>query len=280
MDFPIFLAVVLAGILHASWNLLVKLDMDRFLALFLIQTPIGVMGLVMLPVFPLAAPASWPYALASGVIHLGYFVFLTRSYRTGDLSQVYPIVRGTAPLLAFAGAFVFVGEVVKPITAFGILLLVAGIWLTARASDKAPRLDGVTLGLALTTSLFTASYTLCDGLGGRASGSVGSYTALVFVIDAAFLFVHGVATRGVGILRQIAPSWKLGTLGAVFAASAYWITIWAMSVAPIAAVAALRETGILFVVLMSALVLKEKVTPLRGFGALIILAGAAALRLA
>ena len=98
--------------------------------------------------------------------------------------------------------------------------------------------------------------------------------------DAAFLFVYGVATRGIGILRQTAPSWKLGTLGAGFAASAYWITIWAMSVATIAAVAALRETGILFVVLLSALVLKEKVTPLRGFGALLIIAGAAALRFA
>jgi drug/metabolite transporter (DMT)-like permease len=280
MDFHVFLAVILAAALHASWNLIIKLDMDRFLALFLIQTLMGVMGLAMLFVFPLAAPASWPYALASGVIHLGYYTFLARSYRTGDLSQVYPIARGAAPLLTFAGAFALVGEAVKPVTALGIFLLVAGIWLTARAGGRALKLDGKTIGFALGTSVFIAAYTLVDGLGGRASGSVSSYSGLVFVFDAAILFVYGIATRGTGIIRQIAPSWKLGVLGAVFSASAYWIVIWAMSVAHIAAVAALRETGILVVMVMSVLILKEKVTPLRGFGALIIIAGAAALRLA
>jgi drug/metabolite transporter (DMT)-like permease len=280
MDFHIFLAVILAGILHASWNLIVKLDLDRFLALFLVQTLIGVMGLAMLPFFPFAAPASWPYVLASGVAHLGYFIFLARSYRTGDLSQVYPIARGSAPLLTFVGAFVLAGEVVKPVTALGIFLLVSGIWLTARAGDKALKLDRTTMSFALGTSAFTAAYTLVDGLGGRASGSVNSYTALVFVIDAVFLFIYGFATRGPGIIRQIAPSWKLGVFGAALAASAYWITIWAMSVAHIAAVAALRETGIVFSMLMSVLVLKEKVTPLRGLGGLVIIAGAVALRLA
>jgi drug/metabolite transporter (DMT)-like permease len=280
LDFHIFLAVILAAALHASWNLIVKLDIDRFLALFLIQTLMGGMGLAMLLVFPLAAPASWPYALASGAIHLGYNTFLARSYRTGDLSQVYPVARGTAPLLTFIGAWALAGEVVKPVTALGIFLLVAGIWLTARTGGKSLKLDGMTLVFALGTSVFIAAYTLVDGLGGRASGSVGSYAALVFVLDAAFLFVYGIATRGTRIIRQVAPSWKLGMLGAALSAGAYWIAIWAMSVAPIAAVAALRETSILFVLVMSVLVLKEKVTPLRGFGALVIIAGAIALRLA
>jgi hypothetical protein len=112
LEFHVFLAVILAAALHASWNLIIKLDMDRFLALFLIQTLMGVMGLAMLFVFPLAAPVSWPYAVASGVIHLGYYTFLARSYRTGDLSQVYPIARGAAPLLTFVGAFALVGEAV------------------------------------------------------------------------------------------------------------------------------------------------------------------------
>jgi drug/metabolite transporter (DMT)-like permease len=280
MDFHVFLAVLLAAALHAGWNLIIKLDLDRFLALFLIQTLMGLMGLAMLFAFPLAAPASWPYALASGVTHLGYYIFLAKSYRSGDLSQVYPIARGAAPLLTFVGAYALAGEVVKPVTALGIFLLVAGIWLIARAGNRALKLDGMTLVFALGTSVFIAVYTLIDGLGGRASGSVSSYAALVFVIDAGILFVYGLATRGVGILRQIAPSWKLGVLGAALSASAYWITIWAMSVAHIAAVAALRETGIFFVMVMSVLVLKEKVTPLRGLGGLVILAGAAALRLA
>lgn len=280
LDLHIFLLVLLAAVLHASWNLIVKLDMDRFLALFLIQVLMGVMGLAMLPFFPLAAPASWPYAVASGLIHLGYNTFLARSYRTGDLSQVYPIARGTAPLLTFIAAWALAGEVVRPLTALGIFLLVAGIWLTARVGAKAIKLDGMTLFFALGTSIFIAVYTLVDGLGGRASGSASSYAALVFVFDALFLLAWGIATRGPGIIRQVAPSWKIGTLGAALSAGAYWIVIWAMSEAPIAAVAALRETSILFVMVMSVLILKEKVTLLRGFGALVIVAGAIALRLA
>jgi drug/metabolite transporter (DMT)-like permease len=280
LDLHIFLAVILAAVLHASWNLIVKLDMDRFLALFLIQVLMGVMGLVMLLVFPLAAAVSWPYALASGIIHLGYNTFLARSYRTGDLSQVYPIARGTAPLLTFIGAWALAGEVVNPLTAIGIFLLVAGIWLTARTGRGSLKLDGMTMMFALGTSVFIAVYTLVDGLGARASGSVGSYAGLVFVFDAAFLFIYGIATRGTNIIRQVAPSWKIGTLGAALSAGAYWIAMWAMSVAPIAAVAALRETSILFVMVGSVLVLKEKVTGLRVLGALVIVAGAIALRLA
>jgi drug/metabolite transporter (DMT)-like permease len=276
----VFLAVLLAAVLHASWNLIVKLDMDRFLALFLIQVLMGVMGLAMLLVFPLAAPQSWPYALASGLIHLGYNTFLARSYRTGDLSQVYPIARGTAPLLTFIAAWALAGEAVKPVTALGIVLLVAGIWLTARRGSASLKLDGMTMVFALGTSVFIAVYTLVDGLGARASGSVGSYAGLVFVFDAAFLLIYGIAARGPGIIRQVAPSWKIGTLGAALSAGAYWIVMWAMSVAPIAAVAALRETSILFVMVMSVLVLKEKVTGLRAIGALVIVAGAVALRLA
>ena len=280
MEFHVFLAVLLAAILHASWNLIIKLDLDRFLALMLIQSLMGVMGLAMLLLFPLAAPASWPYALTSGTIHLGYFTFLARSYRTGDLSQVYPIARGAAPLLTFIGAFVFAGEAATPITALGIFLLALGIWFTARDGSKVLKLDGKTMGFALGTSVFIAAYTVVDGLGGRASGSVSSYAGLVFVLNATIFLTYSVITRGTGIFRQIAPSWKLGTFGAALAVSAYWITLWAMSVAHIGAVAALRETGIFFIMVMSVVVLKEKVTLLRGFGALLVVAGAIALRLA
>jgi drug/metabolite transporter (DMT)-like permease len=280
MELHVFFAVVFGAALHASWNLIVKHDLDRFLSLFLIQTLMGFMGLAMLMVYALPAPASWPYALASGAFHLGYCVFLARSYRSGDLSQVYPIVRGAAPLFTFVGAYFLAGEAVKPVTALGILLLAAGIWLIARGGGKAFKLDGATLAFALTTSVFIAAYTLLDGLGGRASGAVGAYVGLVYVMDALFLFVYGVAARGIGIVRQAAPSWRLGLLGAALSAAAYWITLWAMSRAPIAAVAALRETSILFVTVMSALVLKEKVTPLRALGALVVIAGAIALRLA
>lgn len=280
MDPVIFLAVLAAALLHASWNLIVKLNLDRFLSLFLIQTLMGAMGCVMLLVFPFPAPESWPHALASGVLHTGYNLFLVRSYRTGDLSQVYPIARGTAPLMTLAGSWALAGEQVNSLTAAGIGLLVFGIWATAIGRRQSARLDGLTLFFALGTSVFIAAYTVVDGLGGRASGSASGYAGLVFALDALFLLGVGVGTRGPGIFAQVAPFWKGGLLGAALSVSAYWIVIWAMSLTHIAAVAALRETSILFVMLMSLWILKEKVTAGRMAGAAMIVAGAALLRIA
>ncbi|MGE0241051.1 MAG: EamA family transporter [Parvibaculaceae bacterium] len=279
MDLHIFLAVLLAALLHASWNLLVKLDLDRFLALLLISCVMGLMGLVMLAVFPWPAMASAPYFITSGILHTGYNMFLARSYRTGDLSQVYPIARGTAPLLTFIGAWALAGETVAGLGTLGILLLVGGIWLTARPGAQSIRLDGMTLFFALGTSGFIAAYTIVDGFGARLSGSASAYAGMLFVLDALFMIAAALLTRGPKAFLQILPSWKSGTAGAALSAGAYWIVIWAMSLAPIAAVAALRETSILFVMLMSAVVLKEKVTGLRLLGAALIVLGAVALRL-
>jgi drug/metabolite transporter (DMT)-like permease len=279
VDLHIFLAVLLAALLHASWNLLVKLDLDRFLALLLISCVMGIMGAAMLAVFPWPNMASAPYVVASGLLHTGYNIFLARSYRTGDLSQVYPIARGTAPLLTFIGAWALAGETVAGLGAIGILLLVGGIWLTVRPGRQSLRLDGMTLFFALGTSGFIAAYTIVDGFGARLSGSASAYAGLLFVLDALFMIAVALFTRGPKAFAQILPSWKSGTLGAALSAGAYWIVIWAMSLAPIAAVAALRETSILFVMLMSALVLKEKVTGFRLLGAAFIVLGAVALRL-
>ena len=279
MDLHIFLAVLLAALLHASWNLLVKLDLDRFLALLLISCVMGIMGIAMLLAFPWPSLASAPYFITSGLLHVGYNMFLARSYRTGDLSQVYPIARGTAPLITFIGAWALAGETVAGIGALGILLLVGGIWLTARPGAQSIRLDGMTLFFALGTSGFIAAYTIVDGFGARVSGSASAYAGMLFVLDAVFMIIVALLTRGPSAFRQILPSWKSGTAGAVLSAGAYWIVIWAMSLAPIAAVAALRETSILFVMLMSAVFLKEKVTGFRLLGAALIVLGAVALRM-
>lgn len=280
MELYVFLAVLAAAVMHAAWNVLVKLRLDRFLSLFLIQSLMGVMGIAMLLVFAFPSAGSLPFALASGILHTGYNIFLARSYRTGDLSQVYPIARGSAPLLTLFISWFAANEAVSAIALFGIGCLVGGIWLISLfGGRKALKLDGLTLFFALGTSVFIAAYTVVDGLGGRVSGSPSGYAALVFLLDAMFLFAYGVARRGWRILADVAPYWKSGVAGAVLSASAYWIVIWAMSKAPIASVAALRETSILFVMVMSMKVLRETVTASRIAGALFIVAGAAALRL-
>ena len=279
MELNVFLAVLAAAVMHAGWNVLVKLKLDRFLSLCLIQTLMGFMGLLMLAVFALPAFASVPYAMTSGVLHLGYNLFLARSYRSGDLSQVYPIARGAAPLLTLLITWFAAHEDLSATAALGIAILVTGIWLVSVAGRRGVRLDPQTLFFALGTSVFIAAYTLVDGLGGRVSGMPSSYTGMVFVFDAVLLATTAFYLRGPGIVRQVAPFWKSGLAGALLAAGAYWIAIWAMYHAPIAAVAALRETSILVVMLLSMRVLKETVTSSRIMGAGLIALGAVLIRL-
>jgi drug/metabolite transporter (DMT)-like permease len=279
LDLTVFLAVLAAAIMHAGWNVLVKLKLDRFLSLCLIQTLMGFMGLGMLAVFPWPAAASIPYAMTSGLLHLGYFLFLARSYRTGDLSQVYPIARGAAPLLTLTGTWIFMQEEVSLMGGGGVAVLVLGIWVISLIGQRGLNLDGITLFFAIGTSVFVATYTIVDGLGGRVSGAPSGYAGLVFVFDAVFLSIAALAMRGPGILRDVAPYWKTGIMGAVLSVGAYWIAIWAMTQAPIASVAALRETSILVVMLLSMRVLKETVTPSRLAGAVLIVIGAVLIRM-
>ena len=280
MDLTVFLAVLAAAIMHASWNVLVKLKLDRFLSLCLIQTLMGVMGLGILALFPWPSAPSIPYAVTSGLLHLGYFLFLARSYRTGDLSQVYPIARGAAPLLTLAATWAFMHEEVNVLGGTGVAILVLGIWVVSLVGQRGVRLDGLTLFFALGTSVFVTAYTIVDGIGGRVSGQPSGYAGMVFVFDAVFLSIAALFMRGPGILREVVPYWKTGIIGALLSVGAYWIAIWAMTEAPIASVAALRETSILVVMLLSMRVLKETVTLPRLGGAVLIVAGAALIRLA
>ena len=266
--------------MHASWNLLVKLNLDRFLSLFLLQTLMGIMGIAMLIFFSWPARESLPYVLVSGLLHTGYNLFLARSYRDGDLSLVYPIARGTAPLFTLLATWLVASEQIGAVTAIAIGILVSGIWLVAVGKSKSLKLDRVSLFFALGTSCFIAAYTVVDGLGGRASGAASGYTAMVFILDAIFMIVAGLYMRGPGILLKVAPHWKSGVIGAFLSASAYWIVIWAMTQAPIAAVAALRETSILFALAISVFFLKEHASGWRIASAAMILAGVALMRIA
>lgn len=280
MELPVFLAVIAAAVMHAGWNVLVKMKLDRFLSLCLIQTIMGFMGLAMVLVFPWPAMASLPYAVASGVLHLGYNLFLARSYRTGDLSQVYPIARGAAPLLTLAVTWTFMHEELTPMGGAGVAILVMGIWAVSLLGRRGVRLDGLTLFFAIGTSVFIAAYTIVDGMGGRASGQPSAYAGMVFAFDAVFLAATALWMRGPGIVREVAPYWKTGVVGALLSVGAYWIAIWAMTKAPIASVAALRETSILVVMLLSMRVLNETVTLPRLAGAVLIVIGAVLIRLA
>ena len=280
MDTYVFTAVLLAAFLHAAWNVQIKLNLDRFLALFLLQTLMGLFGLGMLLVLGLPGRDALPYALLSGALHTGYNLFLARSYRHGDLSLVYPLARGTAPLLTLLAAMLFTHDTPALGATLGILVLVAGLFAAGLSGFKRKAADRATIFYALGTAVFIAVYTIVDGLGGRVSGAPIAYAGLVFVFDSLMLMVTGVALRGPAIFKSVAPQWKAGLAGAAASSVSYALVIWAMSHAPIAMVAALRETSIVFALLMSARYLAETMTALRIAAGLLIVAGAMLLRLA
>ena len=246
--------------------------------MFLLQTVMGAMGLIMFLVFAFPSEASLPYAVVSGFLHTGYNLFLARSYKTGELGLVYPMARGTAPLLTLGASTLFAHDSLSVFASVGIFVLVGGIWLIAISPSLAAKVDRTTMMFALGTSVFIGLYTIVDGLGGRASGSASGYTGLVFILDALGMLVVGIYLRGFDIFKAVAPYWRSGIAGAAASGSAYWIVIYAMTIAPIASVAALRETSILFAIAMSARVLKEPLTWQRVGGGMLVVAGAMALR--
>lgn len=278
MSTTVFLLVLFAAFLHAAWNVQVKLNLDRFLGLFLIQTGMGFFGIAMIAYMGLPNAESLVYACASGLLHTAYNLFLARSYKTGDLSLVYPLARGGAPFLTLVGTLLILHDVPSPLAIAGILILLVGLLLAGLSGFKRAAVDGKTLFFAGGTAVFIAIYTIVDGLGGRVSGDPVAYAGVVFFLDGLLLLLTALYLRGPIILSQVMPYWKKGMMGAAASSLAYAIVIWAMAQAPIATVAALRETSIIFALVMSARYLKETLTAQRVIGALLIAGGAILLR--
>ncbi len=269
--------MLFAALLHAGWNVIVKGNADRLLSLTVLQTFMALMGAAMVLVFGFPGHHIWPFAFASGFLHLGYNLFLARAYRHADLSVVYPIARGTAPLLTMLGSLVLTSDHLGLWSISAVVMLVSGLILTGLGKNR-PSGDPHALYYALGTAVWIAVYTLVDGIGARQSGNALGFAGVIFVFDGAFLLVVAVAMRGPQLFKSFSPLWKTGAAGALASGTAYAIAIWAMTQAPIASVAALRETSIVFVLLLSARILKESLGWQRIMGSVLIVAGAALLR--
>ncbi|MHA6687801.1 EamA family transporter [Mesorhizobium sp. A556] len=280
MTLFVFTAVLAAALMHAAWNALIKVRTDRFASISL--TALG-MTCTALPVLPFVAFPSaemWPWLIASVIIHIGYRLFLVRAYDVGDLAQTYPLARGAAPLVTTIGGVVLVGEFPGVLAVAGIALLSAGTFLMSlRGGTRLSRLNGAAVGYALVTSLFISGYTLTDGIGARLGETALSYAAWLFVCDGICAMAIGFYYRGRRMLSTLAAEWKIGALTGFLSAAAYGIVMWAMTKAPIASVASLRETSILFAMAISVFLLGERMTAWRSAAALSILAGVIALRL-
>lgn len=280
MTATVFLAVLAAAAMHAVWNALIKVRLDRFASIQLMTLGMGVAALPLVAFVEVPQGRVWLWIAASVALHTGYRLFLVKAYESGDLAQTYPLARGTAPLLTTLGAAVFLLEVPQPLAVLGILLLSAGtLLMSLRGGSPAGGVGGRAVLYALITSLFVTGYTLTDGSGARLAATASSYAVWLFAADAAWTLVLVLLLRGRAIVPTMLGEWKAGLVTGALAAAAYWIAMWAMTKAPIASVAALRESSILFAMAISVVALREPVTGWRVVSAVAIVAGVVALRL-
>lgn len=283
MDPLVFAAVLFAAACHAGWNASIKRTLDPLATTVLIAVGAALVALPGIALTGLPAPASWPWLIASIAIHLFYFAGLIESYRAGDLGQVYPIARGAAPLMTATVTTLFVGERLGVFGWSAILLLAAGVLLLSlRGGRDLTRIDRPAVGFALFTAVTICAYSVVDGIGARLAGPerASAYSCVLFVGIAPVVVAYALARRGPAVLPAMAPYWKIGLAGGALAVISYTIAIWAMTVAPIALVAALRETSVLFGALIAVIFLKEPLRAARVVAALMIVAGLALMRFA
>ncbi len=269
---PVVIALVLlAALLHAAWNALLKTSTDRLATITLISLGAGLGALPMVFVSPLPQTASWPYLAMGVALHVGYNLFLVLAYRAGDFGQAYPIARGSSPLLVSVGAALLVGEQMGGWTWLGVALISVGIFSLAQLRR------GMSLAgplAAFCTGAFIASYTVVDGLGARASGDALGYAGWLFLFDSlAILLLYLARHRRLPWTHDRRVLWS-GLGAGLLSLLAYGIVIWAVTLAPMGTVSALRETSVLFAALIGALFLGEKLTLRRVLACLLIAGGA------
>lgn len=280
MPLDVALVVLLSALLHAGWNALVRSSTDKLHSTLWVVGGAGALSLVLLPGLPLPERASWPHVAASGLIHVVYFTLVALAYRSADLALAYPLMRGTAPVLAALGALLWLQESPSPVGWLGIALICAGVLTLTREAWRQGGVHLRALALALANAGVIALYTLVDGQGARLSGHALAYTAWVFLLTAGLMLAVTTAWRGGALLRPAPGSWRAALLGGAGTLAAYSMVLWAMTRAPIASVAALRETSIVFAALIGTLLLREHLSRQRLLSVLLVCAGAVAIKLA
>lgn len=277
MTLSVFSILLFAALLHASWNAIVKASSEKLYSAISVSGSAALIALVMLPFSPQPSWQSAPFLAVSCALQVVYTVLVAKTYQVSDMSQTYPLMRGTAPLLVALISILALGEHLSSMAWAGIAVIclaILGMAFNGRASA------GKGIGLALLNACFIAGYTLVDGTGVRLSGTALGYTLWTFFMNGACLLVWAMIARRHAASRYLAAHWKKGIFGGIGTMGSYGLALWAMTQAPLAVVAALRETSILFGALIAFIVLKEKVSGVRVAAACGIAAGAVLLRLA
>lgn len=278
MSLSVFLWVLGAALLHASWNAMVKTGSTKLTGMMLVAVGNGLVGLVVVAFYPLPAAEVWPWIIASGLIRCIYYLALGYAYEHGDLSRVYPIARGAAPLFVLAVAGWYLTDRLSPAEIAGVIVLGLGILLMAQGvftSGESRRL----VPFAIASAMATAAYSITDGTGARLMGQAPAFVGWALAVTAGFYLPMVLAVKGRQVLAVSPGDLASGTVAGVASYLSYTIVVWAMTQAPVALVAGLRETSILFAVLIGWLMFRERMSRSKALAALLILGGAALTRL-
>jgi len=268
----IVVIVIGAGALHAVWNAIAKQLDDRVMVFALMGIPLTLAGGLAVAVAGVPGRAVAAFAVASAVIHIGYDLALMNSYRLGSFNQVYPIARGTSPLVVAVGAYLFAGERLGAVPLAGVAVLAVGLMSLALSAGRLARPDLPVIGVAVLTGLTIAAYTIVDGLGVRAAHDAIAYAGLMFLLQ-------GPVFPLIAVIRRPAWQWRdrstvsRGLFAGALLVVAYGTVLWAQSRAPLAEVAAIRETSVIFAALIGMAFLKEHFGVRRVAAAAVIAAG-------
>ncbi|GGK13110.1 membrane protein [Streptomyces camponoticapitis] len=240
-------AVLLAAVTHATWNAIAHTIRDQLVAFTLIAGGGAVLGAVAVCLAPFPAAGAWPYLIASAVLHVGYQALLMRSFSLGDFGQMYPIARGTAPLLVTVLAAVFVSESLDRWQATGVAVASAGLVGVAlwgmRSAETKPQWPALLAALA--TGVSIAAYTVVDGVGVRESGTPLGYIGWLMILQGSLIPLYALHTRRGTLFARLRPHVRLGLLGAFLSVGAYALVLWAQTRAALAPIAALRESSLM-----------------------------------
>jgi phosphonate utilization associated putative membrane protein len=286
LTWPVVLVVLFGALLHASWNALIKSGGDKALDTALVHFLGTCIALPLVLWLGLPPPAAWPFIGCSLFVHVAYYAALVGAYEHGELGLTYPIMRGFAPLLVALGSSAFIGEAPSGVAWLGVLGIAAGVALVGLAHPGQALHHGKALAFAFANAAIIAVYTVLDGRGVRASAVVENgalrYVALLFVFDGlgypSLMWLRRTREARREALRYAARRWPVAALGGAASIGSYAAALWAMTRAPVASVAALRETSVLFAALMGTWLLKERFGPQRAIGTCVLVAGVMALR--
>jgi len=278
MPVEVFFAVLLAAALHACWIALVKINAEPIIAMGLIMACTSFVALFFLPFIPVPPTTMWPWLMLTLVLHFGYKVFLVKAYAQGDFGQVYPIARGSGPVWVLLVSVLLFAAAFSQLQILAVLLIAGGVAALSRFKRGQPL--GAGFYYALITGLWIASYTMVDGYTVSRMGHVHSFVVWLFLLDGIIATLWAYRYNPEVFVASLTQHWMVAVGGGAMSMAAYWICLWAMTQVPVAMVAALRETSVLFGALLSSYMFKETLGRSRFIAAGLIFSGLILIKLA